>query len=413
MRIKNIVTGLSVLVISACLCSCGSSEKIPEVHISFWSSEQNYEFVEQAVENFKYEHKDEVNLNYTISVEGEDTCKDVVVSNIDKAADIFFFADNQTSELIRAGALLENTLDSETVIKNSGGSDSAVSKVVTRDGKVYAYPFSAGNGYFLYYNKKYFSGDDIKSLDTMLKKAVDNGKKITMNLTSGWYLYSFFRGAGLELSCAEDSSGNICNWNATDTKIKGTDVTESLLSLAASDGFVSLEDDEFVEGVKDGTIIAGVNGLWNSKAIKEAWGDDFGAAKLPEYYVSGDSVQMYSFSGYKLLGINSHTENPEWCMKIASYLTSEENQLMHFEKTGECPVNQKVANSEIVQNAPEIAALMEQSPFSDPQNIADPFWLASNRFGITIVGKNSSNRDLQELLDEITEQITAPVSEGN
>ena len=156
MRIKNIVTGLSVLVISACLCSCGSSEKIPEVHISFWSSEQNYEFVEQAVENFKYEHKDEVNLNYTISVEGEDTCKDVVVSNIDKAADIFFFADNQTSELIRAGALLENTLDSETVIKNSGGSDSAVSKVVTRDGKVYAYPFSAGNGYFLYYNKKYF-----------------------------------------------------------------------------------------------------------------------------------------------------------------------------------------------------------------------------------------------------------------
>lgn len=56
---------------------------------------------------------------------------------------------------------------------------------------------------------------------------------------------------------------------------------------------------------------------------------------------------------------------------------------------------------------------MEQSPFSDPQNIADPFWLASNRFGITIVGKNSSNRDLQELLDEITEQITAPVSEGN
>ena len=121
-----------------------------------------------------------------------------------------------------------------------GVTNKILSKVVTRDGKVYAYPFSAGNGYFLYYNKKYFSGDDIKSLDTMLKKAVDNGKKITMNLTSGWYLYSFFRGAGLELSCAEDSSGNICNWNATDTKIKGNDVTESLLSLAASAGFVSL-----------------------------------------------------------------------------------------------------------------------------------------------------------------------------
>ena len=109
MRIKKIVTGLTVLIMSACLCSCGSSEKIPEVHISFWSSEQNSEFVGQAMENFKYEHKDEVNLNYTISVEGEDTCKDVVVSNIDKAADIFFFADDQTSELIRAGAPVSYT----------------------------------------------------------------------------------------------------------------------------------------------------------------------------------------------------------------------------------------------------------------------------------------------------------------
>lgn len=41
----------------------------------------------------------------------------------------------------------------------------------TVDDTLYAYPMTADNGYFLYYNKKYLSDSDVKTLDGILKVA--------------------------------------------------------------------------------------------------------------------------------------------------------------------------------------------------------------------------------------------------
>lgn len=412
MGIKKLIAGSAVLITAFCFCGCQSEKEVPDVHISVWSSEQNLDFMKEELEAFSREHENEVKLKYTVSVEGEDTCRDVVISNPEKAADIFFFADDQTDSLINAGALLEITEDSGKIIESSGGSSSAVADVITRDGKVYAYPYSAGNGYFLYYNRQYFSENDVKSLDTILEKSAENGKIFTMNITSGWYLYSFFKGAGLNLNVSDDGTHNICNWNATDTPVKGADVAESILRLAGNKAFVSMEDDGFVKGVQDGTVAAGINGPWNSEIVKAAWGENYAAAKLPEYAAAGRKLQMASFSGYKLAGINAGTDNPEWCMKFLSFITNEENQIKHFEKTGECPANVKAGASEEVLSSPAIAALSAQSGYSCVQRVADPFWEASNRFGITMSGCNSGGRDIQTLLDELTEQITAPVEQN-
>ena len=38
---------------------------------------------------------------------------------------------------------------------------------------MYAYPLTADNGYFLYYNKAYFSEEDVQSLDRILELALD------------------------------------------------------------------------------------------------------------------------------------------------------------------------------------------------------------------------------------------------
>lgn len=43
----------------------------------------------------------------------------------------------------------------------------------------------------LYYNKKYLSDSDVKTLDGILKVAEKNHKKFMMDWSSGWYLYSF------------------------------------------------------------------------------------------------------------------------------------------------------------------------------------------------------------------------------
>ena len=55
----------------------------------------------------------------------------------------------------------------------------------------------------------------------MLEVAWKNGKKIAMDFTGGWYLYSFFKGAGLNVEINEDGVTNTCNWNTTEGKYKG------------------------------------------------------------------------------------------------------------------------------------------------------------------------------------------------
>ena len=44
--------------------------------------------------------------------------------------------------------------------------------------KLHAYPMTASNGYFLYYNKEYFTEEDVKSFDRMLEIAEKNDKKL-------------------------------------------------------------------------------------------------------------------------------------------------------------------------------------------------------------------------------------------
>ncbi|MBR1471165.1 MAG: extracellular solute-binding protein [Lachnospiraceae bacterium] len=403
-------------------CGCGNTQpaggvsapteavkEIPTIQISLWGDERYIPILEEAMQAFQAEHADEVVIDYRISKEGEDTCKETVLADPEGAADIFTFADDQMEELWKAGALLQITQGEEQVLASVGGYDSAAAKAAMRDGKLYAYPLSAGNGYFLYYNDAYFSGSDVLSLDRILEVAEENGKKFSMDFGSGWYIYSFFKGAGLDMTAAEDGSANLCNWNATDTEYTGVDVAETMLALAGREGFINQSDDGFVAGVESGEVIAGINGAWNAGKVEAAWGEHYAATKLPACTIAGDQVQMCSFVGYKMTGINAHTKYPEWCMRIAEYLTGEEYQLKRFEAVGECPAALNAAAEEEVQAAPAVAALGQQAEFGYAQNVLQPFWDASARFGVMMAGGNPDGKDLQKVLDDMVQQITAPV----
>ena len=58
----------------------------------------------------------------------------------------------------------------------------------TVDDTLYAYPMTADNGYFLYYNKKYLSDSDVKTLDGILKVSRKNHKKFMYGIR---YLLAF------------------------------------------------------------------------------------------------------------------------------------------------------------------------------------------------------------------------------
>lgn len=402
---RAVAVCLSSVILLLFFSGCQEKKPLQNVNLSVWASSSEIAALTEMVEEFKEEHAGEAVFNITISQEDEDTCKETVLSNIEGAADIFFFAGDQFGELQRAGALLEITSGTKNIISDNGGGDTAAIDCVSVGGSIYAYPVTASNGYFLYYNSQYYTEEDVKSFDRILEVAAKNGKKVAMDFCSGWYIYSFFKGAGLNVEMNDDGKTNNCNWNSEDGKYKGVEVAQAMLDIAGHEGFISCNDEAFVKGVKDGTIIAGINGTWNSVNVSDAWGENYAAAKLPEYTLAGDSVQMCSFVGYKLIGVKASTKNPDWAMKLAEWLTNERNQIKRFEARGELPANINAANSPEIKKSLAISALNGQNEFGYIQNVAESYWTPTYTFGTIIAAGNRDNRDLQELLDDMQKEI--------
>ena len=231
-----------------------------------------------------------------------------------------------------------------------------------------------------------------------------------MDWTSAWYLYSFFGNTGLDFGINDDNVTNHCEWNTTEGEIKGTDIAQALLDIQATGAFESVVDNDFIAGVKDGSVIAGVSGVWNETKLKAIWGDNLGAVKLPTYTVAGKQLQMASFTGYKMMGVNAYSKNPEWAAKLADWLTNEQNQTLRFEMNGQGPSNTKAGDSEEVKQAPAIRAVIAQSEFGKLQRVGNNYWDACTKFGNIMAKGNKDNVKLQKLMDTLVEEITKSVA---
>ncbi len=374
-----------------------------KVEMVVWGAEEDTELMNKIIQSFISNHQGEADFQISFEVQGESQCKDVLIGGLEDGADVFTFADDQLNALAAAGAL--DPIENADEIKNKNLS-SAVDAATVND-HLYAYPLTADNGYFLYYNKQYFSEEQVKTLDGILKSASANGKLFTMDWTSAWYVYSFFGNTGLQVGLNDDGITNYCTWNQSDEGIKGIDVAQAMLKIAKNPGFASKTDEEFLEGVKNGSVIAGVSGVWNSVAIKEAWGENTRAAKLPTYSCNNRQVQMASFSGCKLIGVNAYSKHPKWAARLAEWITDEENQRLRFEMRGQGPSNTAVAESGEIEQSPAIAALLEQSEFSQLQRVGGKFWDPVSEFAGNIAKGNPSGQSLQKQLDEMVEGITA------
>ncbi len=370
------------------------------VKLTVWASDvqEAQDYTQELIDAFKAEYPT-VNFDITLGAESESTAKDTVLTDITAAADVYSFADDQITELVKAGALqpvsVGYTYDVSAV--NAAGAVNAA----TVDGQLYAYPMTADNTYYLFYDKSVFSEEDVASLDTMVEKAKEFGKKIGFEFGNAWYLYGWFAGAGLNAYLGSDGA-NVCNWNES----AGVDVAQAIMDYCTEGTVVNITDDgSAVTGVKEGTYAAVVNGIWNSPSLQEEWGDNFGAAKLPEFTAGGQSYQMNSYFSCKLVGVNPHSENVGWAMVLAEYLTSENAQKGRFEKVGWGPSNTNVASSPEVQASADIAAISQQTQFAQPQRIGDKFWDPA-----ATLGKNLSEgtvTDIQAMLDEAVTGITA------
>lgn len=406
MNIRKII---AVSCSAACLltmASCGNklNKKREKVTLNVWKMEDEA-FLQQMTDEFIEYYKDDADIEVILGNKPEHSMVEYIQENPDDSADILYFADDQLDQLYNAGYLLPIEENADDIIEDNGGKYTEIISTALKKLELHACPLTAGNGYFLYYNSKYLNESDVQSLDKILEAAEKNNKYFAMDWSSGWYIYSFFGGAGLKAEAEPMGMFNNCNWNSTSSQYNGIDVAKAMLNISSSKGFKSTES--FIDGATDDSIIAFVSGQWDYENLLAVWGDDLRATKLPTYTINGDQVQMSGFMGYKYVGVYSGTESPEWAVKFAEWVSNYDNQVKRFKVTGECPSNIEAMKSEEVQASPAVVALGEQSAFSVRQNVTDAYWTPSSLLGSTLAAGNPDNRDLQELLDEVTAAINA------
>lgn len=422
MQIKRIISCSVTSFLLLGLCSCSgntySSEEAQDaaqsiaenngkeqVELTVWAEESAFDTINKMIESFKQEYAGEADFNITIEQNLDSKTKDVMLADVHNAADVFPLPDDQLSAMVAGGVIDAVPNYAEISAANTPESVSAASIGDT----LYAYPMTADNGFFLYYDKDYLSESDVASLDKILSVCEKNGKEFSMEFSSGWYMYAFFGNTGMELGLNDDGVTNYCTWNSTENDIKGTDVVEAMLKYTSSPSFVNRADGDLPTALNEGKVIAAISGVWNSMAVEKAWGSDYGACKLPTYTVAGKEIQMSSFTGFKMMGVNYYSEHKDWAHKLAAWITNEQNQTLSFKERNIGPSNINAAASDEVLKVAAIQAVIEQSEYGKLQRVGNKFWSSFADFSDIILSGNPANIDHQELIDALVANITASV----
>lgn len=390
------------------------------ITLRVWGGEEDQALLTELVNDFKAAHPDQT-FDIQVGVESESTAKDTVLTDISAAADVFAFASDQLASLVRANALADLDSMSEVLSTYAGKSIDDVKAAnsagtigsATFKDKLYAFPMSGGNNYFLYYDANVLSEDDVKSWDAMLAKAEQSGKQVGMTMASGWYLSSFFMGAGFDSSTNDDGTTN-CSWNGTSKDgYTGVQVVEGILGITNSSAFLPVTDGDLSNQIASGNLCAVVDGLWDAPAAEEAFGDGYRATKLPTFTCGGDQLQQYTYTGSKLIGVNALSENVGWATVLAEFLTNEASQNKRFDQRQLSPSNNVVAERDDVKANIAGAASIEQDNYGSIQDVGEKFWDPTKTLGELCAQKQLTVGDtvgIQAALDTAVEGITASLS---
>lgn len=377
--------------------------------IKLWAPSETVELTKEYAEKFIKDN--EAYSGYTITVEAmsEADAATGVITDIEAAADIFAFPQDQLTRLVAAGSLtpMTGTAYEAWIAENNDAGSVGASKV----GDVtYAFPITSDNGYFLYYDKSIVT--DVSTLEGIMDQCETAGKSFYFDLDNTWYITSFFFATGAQISYDVDATGMFtacnANWNTDEGLVAYKECIEMVNHKAFADGC----DPDSVTAEMIGAM---VSGTWEAESMQTILGDNYACAKLPEFTGSdGKTYQMAGFGGFKLLGVKPQKEAGKAivCLELAQYLSSEEVQLERYAVANSGPSNLKAQQSEAVQSDAALAALGAQFAYMTPQGqFPQAFWDAGTALATEVYSKtvtpDSSDDDLMKNLQKFQDDCVA------
>jgi arabinogalactan oligomer / maltooligosaccharide transport system substrate-binding protein len=371
--------------------SASSTDTSGKETITIWCSETKG--VTDSFKAIAEKYASDNNLDYAFNVVGvtEADSATQMLTDVSAGADIYCFAQDQFSRLVEGGALSKLGVKATEFVNTNNTSDSA--RAATSGQDCYAYPLTADNGYFMYYDKTVVSEDHLGSLEDIVKDCEDAGKKFSMETsTSAWYLASFFMAYDSEMNqlChsnwSTNSKGEFTgvsdNWNSAN----GVIAAKGIQKLVKSDASNSSSDASELTAATPSAVL--VSGTWSYKAAKEALGDKMGVAELPSFTVDGESYHMGSYSGYKLLGVRpcENATKLSNLHKIAQALTGYDAEVSRLNDFGWGPSNKAAQETDAYKNNPALVALAKQNVYSTAQGqIHGSWWDIAKVIGSSLI----------------------------
>ncbi|MBR2697991.1 MAG: extracellular solute-binding protein [Clostridia bacterium] len=380
--------------------SCAAFAEGYSGDLKVWVADAAVDFTNEQVEAFKAANPDYADMTVDVKAVGELDAAGKVITDVDAAADIFGFAQDQLARMVAAGALIDVEPDNAEIVKaeNDAGSVAAV----TLGDTMYAYPMTSDNGYFLYYDKSVVT--DPTDMDKILADCEAAGKSFYMEINSGWYQPAFFFGAGCTLTYDCDDEGNLVKCNVDYASENGLKALKSMIKLVKSPAFVN------GSSISNATNVAAiVDGTWDADAAKELFGDNYAAAKLPTV----DGYQLSGFGGFKMLGVKPQTDEDKLaaCDALSAWLTSGDVQLARYEALGWGPSNLAAQQSDAVKADVALSALSEQLANTIPQGqYPGEYWSLATGLADRIIAREFDDMDDAALMNVLTEFQDACIS---
>ena len=386
----------------------GGNTQKPEgpkaITLKVWAPDNQQELLKKQTVAFQEANKDKWTITWDLAAVGEDDAKNQVLNDADAAADVFMYASDNTTALVNAGVIAK--LGGATVDMIKSTMSQQIVDSVTVNGDIYAIPFTH-NTWFVYYDKTIMTEDDVKTMEGIMGKQTADGVYNFKIDGGGWYMGSWYYGAGLSLYGMDGTQlDKGCDFNSA----KGVAVTKYLINLVNNKTKVDDEID-IMQHIRDHKLGVWFDGAWNYDNYKGVLGDNLGMAQLPTFTVDGETIQMRAFYASKAIAVNAKSKNMDAAIAFANYLGSEEQQIARFDDSAQVPTNNKAAALDKVQQSPVAQVILSVAANTSvvqpgTAEFGSGYWTPAAAIVGDIQAGKLTLDNVQEYLDQLVKAMT-------
>ena len=371
--------------------------------ITVWVGEAAVELTKKQIENFNNTNEYGIKFVATVNPVSEGDAASQMLVDVTAGADIFCFAQDQFARLVQGNALIE--LDDEAAKIVTEANEPGASAAATTGSKMYAYPLTADNGYFMYYDKRVVKDEDVDSLEKIIADCEAANKNFAFECGSAWYLAAWFFATGCKSDWTTGDDGSFISVADTFNSDEGLISVKGLKQLVDSPCYLSSSSADVF--ANNGAVV--VTGIWNYEIIKGLLGDNMGVADLPSFTVDGKEYHLGSYHGFKLMGIKPQADADRQIVLqlLVEYLTDEDRQMERFEALSWGPSNLNAQKTEAVQNHPGLSALWQQKQYATLQGQVHGSWWDIAKVITDDVKAATDDAGLKAALDNYYNKIAA------